>query len=67
LGDIGQTTLAKEQLEKLGNIDIAFMQFENEYSDMSIKNKKGFKLIEQFNPKIVIPTLYKDESVSAFE
>ncbi|MFZ2539581.1 MAG: MBL fold metallo-hydrolase [Oscillospiraceae bacterium] len=58
MGDIGQTKLTAEQLKALGNIDIAFMQFQNSYSDMSLENEKGFKLIEQLNPKIVIPTHY---------
>lgn len=56
MGDIGQTKLTEEQLEELGSIDIAFMQFENDYSDMSTSNMKGFHLIEQVNPKIIIPT-----------
>lgn len=60
LGDLGQTHITDEQMEKLGKIDIAFTQFENDYSDMSINNEKGFRLIEQLNPKIIIPTHYWD-------
>lgn len=56
MGDIGQTELTKEQLTKIGKIDIAFMQFENPLSNMSVKNEKGFRIIEQINPKIVVPT-----------
>ncbi len=56
MGDIGQDTLTPEQLKFLGKVDVAFMQFENSYSDMSIDNKKGFKLMEQLNPQIIIPT-----------
>lgn len=63
MGDIGQTVLTDEQLESIGNIDIAFMQFENGYSDMSLKNEKGFNLIEQLNPKIIIPTHYTDAAI----
>jgi L-ascorbate metabolism protein UlaG (beta-lactamase superfamily) len=59
MGDIGQTFLTEEQLEQLGEIDIVFMQFDNSYSGMSVKNEKGFALIEQLNPKIIIPTHYK--------
>lgn len=67
MGDCGQTFLTDEQLEKLGDIDIAFMQFENNYSSMNIKNEKGFKLMEQLNPKIVIPTHYPVSAVDVFE
>lgn len=67
MGDIGQTKLTDEQLKALGQIDIAFMQFDNSYSDMSIDNQKGFKLIEQLNPKIVIPTHYPDSAIPVFE
>lgn len=58
MGDVGQTSLTKEQLKDLGKIDIAFMQFENTYSDMSLTNKKGINIIKQVNPKIIIPTHY---------
>jgi hypothetical protein len=67
MGDIGQTELTKEQLTELGEIDIAFMQFENGYSSMSLRNEKGFNLIEQLNPTIVIPTHYSLSSIPVFE
>lgn len=63
MGDIGQTTLTEDQLKALGKIDIAFMQFENSYSNMDLKNKKGFNLIEQLNPKIIIPTHYDNDAL----
>jgi len=63
MGDIGQTVLTDDQLAAIGEIDIAFMQFENGYSDMSLKNEKGFNLIEQLNPKIIIPTHYTDAAI----
>ncbi len=56
MGDIGQNTLNPEQMKALGKIDIAFMQFDNGYSNMSVENGKGFKLIEQLGPQVVIPT-----------
>lgn len=62
MGDIGQTYLTEEQLDEIGEIDIAFMQFENSYSAMSLDNEKGFKLIEQLNPKIIIPTHYSKKA-----
>ncbi|SFR54588.1 MBL fold metallo-hydrolase [Anaeromicropila populeti] len=67
MGDIGQTALTEEQLEALGEVDVAFMQFENSYSDMTLKNEKGFKIIEQLNPKIVIPTHYTDKALPVLE
>ena len=63
MGDIGQTSLTEEQLELIGPIDIAFMQFENTYSYMTLDNEKGFTLIEQLNPKIIIPTHYTENSI----
>lgn len=63
LGDCGQTELTAEQLEVLGEIDICFTQFENSYSNMSLENEKGFKLLEQLNPKIFIPTHYSENAL----
>ncbi|MDP4090727.1 MAG: MBL fold metallo-hydrolase [Bacillota bacterium] len=56
MGDIAQDQLTDEQVKALGKIDIAFMQFVNSYSDYSLENGKGFKLIEQLKPQIIIPT-----------
>lgn len=67
MGDIGQTKLTEDQLNSLGKIDIAFMQFENSYSDMSLQNEKGFTLIEQLNPVIVIPTHYTENALKLLE
>ena len=67
MGDIGQTTLTDEQLKALGHVDIAFMQFDNSYSDMSLENEKGFKLMEQLKPTIIIPTHYTDDALPIFE
>lgn len=67
MGDIGQETLTDEQLEAIGPIDIAFMQFDNSYSSMSLKNMKGFNLIEQLNPKIIIPTHYAKADLPLFD
>lgn len=60
MGDIGQAEITPEQLEQLGKIDIAFMQFQNTYSSMNLTNKKAFKLLDQFNPTVVIPTHHSD-------
>lgn len=67
MGDIGQETLTEEQLEEIGPIDIAFMQFDNSFSSMSLKNMKGFNLIEQLNPKIIIPTHYAKADIALFD
>jgi len=67
MGDVGQTVLTEDQLSALGDIDIAFMQFENSYSSMDVENQKGFHLIEQLNPKIIIPTHFTDASMALLE
>jgi len=55
-GDIGQAALTPEQLEILGKVDIAITQLANSYSDMTAANKKGFNLMDQLQPKLIIPT-----------
>lgn len=55
-GDIGQDALTPEQLKALGRVDIAVMQFNNMFSEMSAANMKGFKLMDQLAPKLIIPT-----------
>ncbi|MHB8129879.1 MAG: MBL fold metallo-hydrolase [Mobilitalea sp.] len=67
MGDVGQTKLTDEQLTELGEIDIAFMQFENSYSSMTLDNAKGFTMIEQLNPKIVIPTHFTEKALPVLE
>ncbi|MCP4543356.1 MAG: MBL fold metallo-hydrolase [Chloroflexi bacterium] len=55
-GDIGQDELTQEQLDALGKVDIAIMQFTNPWSQMNMENKKGFNLVAQLRPKLIIPT-----------
>jgi hypothetical protein len=55
-GDIGQEALTAEQLKALGKVDIAITQFANSYSAMDASNKKGFRLMEQVQPQLIIPT-----------
>jgi L-ascorbate metabolism protein UlaG (beta-lactamase superfamily) len=55
-GDIGQDALTEEQLTALGHVDVALMQIDNSYSNMNITNKKGFKLMDQVKPTLIIPT-----------
>jgi formylglycine-generating enzyme required for sulfatase activity len=40
----------------LGQVDIAITQFANPYSDMNAANQKGFALMEQLKPRLIIPT-----------
>lgn len=56
LGDIGQEELTPEQLEVLGEVDIALMQFFNSFSQMDVRNQKGFKLMAQLKPRLIFPT-----------
>jgi L-ascorbate metabolism protein UlaG (beta-lactamase superfamily) len=55
-GDIGQEALTDEQLTALGEVDIAITQFNNSYSTMNLQNMKGFNLMDQVQPKLIIPT-----------
>lgn len=55
-GDIGQETLTDEQLAALGQVDVACMQLSNSYSAMNLDNKKGFNLMDQVKPRLIIPT-----------
>jgi L-ascorbate metabolism protein UlaG (beta-lactamase superfamily) len=55
-GDIGQESLTEEQLAVLEKVDIAITQINNPYSEMNADNHKGFNLIEQVQPRLVIPT-----------
>jgi len=55
-GDLGQESLTQEQLDAIGKVDVAVMQFSNSYSSMSLQNKKGFNLMDQVKPRLIIPT-----------
>lgn len=55
-GDIGQKAFTNEQLEILGTVDIAITQINNPFSEMTAENRKGISLIEQLQPRLVIPT-----------
>ncbi len=55
MGDIGQDHLTIKQIQEIGKIDIAFMQFSNPFSGM-FNSDKGFILIEELKPHIIIPT-----------
>jgi len=55
-GDIGQDALTPEQLAALGSVDLAITQLANSFSSMSADNLKGFNLIEQIRPRLILPT-----------
>jgi len=55
-GDIGQDTITEEQLAVLGQVDIAISQLNNPYSDMNAENQKGINLMNQLQPRLIIPT-----------
>jgi L-ascorbate metabolism protein UlaG (beta-lactamase superfamily) len=55
-GDIGQDALTPGQLEALGQVDVAMMQFENFFSAMNSRNMKGFNLMDQVKPRIILHT-----------
>jgi len=62
-GHIGQNELTQDQLDALGDIDIAITQLANSYSRMGIENKKGFHLMDQVRPRLIIPTRSDMETV----
>jgi L-ascorbate metabolism protein UlaG (beta-lactamase superfamily) len=55
-GDIGQDALTADQLAALGKVDVAITQFNNSYSNMNVENRKGFNLMDQLKPRLIIPT-----------
>lgn len=62
-GDIGQDALSQEQLAAIGRVDVAVMQIANSFSSMSILNKKGFNLMDQAKPRLIILTHLDLETV----
>lgn len=56
MGDIGQESLSDEQLAQMGKIDVAFMQFQNGFSKYNVDNGKGFRILDQLKPTIVVST-----------
>lgn len=57
-GDIGQDALTAGQLDALGSVDIAIMQFDNYVSNMNATNMKGFNLMDQVKPRLIIPSAH---------
>ncbi len=61
-GDIGQKALTSKQINALGKVDIAITQLANRFSGMTAQNRKGFNLMDQVKPKLIIPTHLFDPS-----
>jgi len=61
-GDIGQDALTEEQLAAIGEVDVAITQFHNPASNMNVDNRKGYNLMEQVKPHIIIPTHNNNEA-----
>jgi L-ascorbate metabolism protein UlaG (beta-lactamase superfamily) len=59
MGDMGQDELTADQLEKLGQLDIIFTVISNETA-YGFATQKNINIIQQLNPKIVIPTHYDE-------
>jgi hypothetical protein len=58
-GGLGQRELTPEQLEAIGEVDVAITQFDHaDESGINADNKYGFICMEQVQPKIVIPDMF---------
>jgi hypothetical protein len=57
-GDLGQDAMTAGQLAALGSVDIAIMQFDNSFSNMNAANMKGFNLMDQVKPRLIIPSAH---------
>lgn len=55
-GDCGQERLTPEQLARIGRVDLMLGQFENLNSEADIVNRKGFKVLAQVSPTLLVPT-----------
>lgn len=60
LGDLGQHALTQEQISEIGNIDILFVPVGGNYT---INGSQAVKIIQQIEPKIIIPMHYKTEGL----
>ena len=55
-GDLGQSEFTPEQLAELGRIDVAFMQFDNSFSDLKASEGRAFRLMDRIAPRLIVPT-----------
>ena len=56
LGDLGQTELTSDQLDKIGGVDVLMVPVGGVYT---IDGMQAAKIISQIEPKILIPMHYK--------
>ncbi len=62
LGRLG-TKPTPEQLEQIGDVDVLFIPVGE---DGTIEAKKAKEVIEQIEPRVMIPMMYTEETLSAF-
>jgi hypothetical protein len=63
-GAYGQVGLTPEQKQAIGSgVDIAVMQIENSFSNLTIGNKRAFDLIKEMNPGLNILSHFKDKTL----
>ncbi|MBN2386689.1 MAG: MBL fold metallo-hydrolase [Anaerolineales bacterium] len=63
-GDLGQEAFTAQQLAAIGAVDVAITQFSNSYSSMDASNLKGFHLMEQVQPLLIIPTHSDSDTIA---
>ena len=61
LGDLGQEELSEKQLEELNGVDILLVPVGGKYT---IDSEKASKIIDQLEPRVVIPMHYKIEGLN---
>jgi L-ascorbate metabolism protein UlaG (beta-lactamase superfamily) len=64
-GDLGQNQLSQDQMNALGKVDVVIAKLNNPFVTLfcGSSDKRAFRLIEQLNPKVVIPTHTTDRSM----
>ena len=60
LGDLGQTELSNEQVERLGEVDVLLIPVGGVYT---IDGKDAIGIVHQIQPRVVIPMHYKTNSL----
>jgi L-ascorbate metabolism protein UlaG (beta-lactamase superfamily) len=56
MGDVGQSRLTEGQLKRIGKVDLIFMQYDNQFSGISVEGGQGVLMTKQLNPLVVVPT-----------
>lgn len=63
LGDLGQDALTPAQLAAIGKVDVLVAQLSNSFSSMTVENRKGFNLVNQVHPRLLIVTHMLEDTV----